>query len=249
MNNILKIIAENNELVTLDSGITLSGLAKIMALIGTLFAVLNAPAGISQLIGSDLSVSSSLQSLQTTMIGGGLLSSAGRMLGNTLKDAGALSTYGVGRMLGGASINKQLQNNSSVEGLNSLISNRPTLGGIEAGINNMKTSSNPGINNFVSGLMTGGLPNIAKPISEINSQNGSYSSIMTNPSYSSLEKIGRAGLRATGWGASRAYAAASNRVASFGHRGYPAGKNSMMNNLSMTNVGLNKTNFNKGENV
>ena len=68
-----------------SANITLSGLARILALIGTLFAVLNAPNGISQLIGSDLSVSSALQSLQTTMIGAGLLSGAGRILGSTAK--------------------------------------------------------------------------------------------------------------------------------------------------------------------
>ena len=66
-----------------DSGVTLTGIAKILALIGTLFAVLNAPAGISQLIGSDLSVSSALQSLQTTMIGSSLIGAAGRILGGT----------------------------------------------------------------------------------------------------------------------------------------------------------------------
>ena len=71
-----------------SANISLSGLAKILALIGTLFAVLNAPSGISQLIGSDLSVSSALQSLQTTMIGTSMLGTAGRMIGSAAKDAG-----------------------------------------------------------------------------------------------------------------------------------------------------------------
>ncbi len=199
-----------------SSGITLSGLAKILALIGTLFAVLNAPSGISQLIGSDLSVSSALQSLQTTMIGTGLLSNAGRMLGSTVKDASALATYGTGRILGGASINQQL--NPPLDAINPIVSNRPALGGIQGGIESMNSSDNPGFIDFAAGFIANGMPNIARPISRINAVSGSFRDIMANSSYSSAEKLGRAGLKMTGWGASRAYVAASARVSSFGHR-------------------------------
>ncbi len=199
-----------------SANITLSGLARILALIGTLFAVLNAPSGISQLIGSDLSVSSALQSLQTTMIGTGLLSNAGRMFGSAARDAGALATYGTGRMLGGASISQQQK--PPLDTINPIVSNRPALGGIQGGIESMNSSDNPGFKDFAAGCVANGMPNIAKPISRINAVSGSFRDIMANSSYSSAEKLGRAGLKIAGWGASRAYIAASARVSSFGHR-------------------------------
>ncbi len=203
-----------------DSGITLTGIAKILALIGTLFAVLNAPTGISQLIGSDLSVSSALQSLQTTMIGSSLLGTAGRILGGTAKDAGALATYGAGRLLGGSSIGKQMESALQVVagGLNPLVSERSTFGGIQGGIESMMSSDSPGLTDFAAGFAANGLPNIAKPISEFNASSGSVRDIISNPNYSGFEKFSRMGMKATGWGASRAYAAASNRIASIGRR-------------------------------
>ena len=133
------------------SGITLSGLAKILALIGTLFAVLNAPSGISQLIGADLSVSSSLQSLQTTMIGTGLLGGALRTAGTAARDVGALSIYGGGRMMGGSSISQQIQNIAS-GALSPLVSARSIFGGLQDGIQNLASSSNHGVGDFVSDL-------------------------------------------------------------------------------------------------
>ena len=133
-----------SETISEGTGITLTGIAKILTLIGTMFAVLNAPSGISQLIGADLSVSSALQSLQTTLIGSSLLGTAGRIIGGVAKDAGALSTYGIGRMLGGSSIGKQISSmlpggNSS--GGNPLVSDRAILGGIEGGIGSVMSSS------------------------------------------------------------------------------------------------------------
>ena len=211
-----------------SANITLSGLAKILALIGTLFAVLNAPSGISQLIGSDLSVSSALQSLQTTMIGAGLLS-------------------GAGRMLGGSSIGKQIQAMTSGGATgNPLVSERAALGGIQGGLESMNSSSSPGFGDFAAGFMANGLPNIAKPISDINAQSGSFSSIMSNRDYSSIEKIGRSGLRGLGWGASRAYAAASNRVASFGHRNASPSRSSFMPNMSLMNSSFTDPNSTGG---
>ena len=218
------------------TGTTITGIAKILALIGTLFAVLNAPSGISQLIGSDLSVSSALQSLQTTMIGSSLLGGAARMIGSTAKDATALTTYGVGRSLGGASIVKQMQSISSGNSQgNPLVSDRATLGGIQAGLNNLNESSSPSIGDFASGMISNGLPNIAKPISNINESSGSFNDVMRNPNYSGMEKVGRVGLKSIGWGSSRAYAAASNRVASIGKRNYNS-KPMGFNNPSMINV-------------
>ena len=220
-----------------DSGITLTGIAKILALIGTLFAVLNAPAGISQLIGSDLSVSSALQSLQTTMIGSSLLGAAGRILGGTAKDAGALATYGAGRLLGGSSIGKQMESalQGTAGGLNPLVSERSTFGGIQGGIESMMSSDSPGLTDFAAGFAANGLPNIARPISEFNASSGSVKDILSNPGYSGFEKFSRMGMKVTGWGASRAYATASNRVASIGRRN-TGGYRNPMNSMAMMNA-------------
>ena len=220
-----------------DSGVTLTGIAKILALIGTLFAVLNAPAGISQLIGSDLSVSSALQSLQTTMIGSSLLGAAGRILGGTARDAGALAAYGGGRLLGGSSIGKQMENmaNGVAGGLSPLVSDRSAFGGIQGGIESVMSSNSPGLMDFAAGFAANGLPNIAKPISELNASSGSMRDIISNPNYSGFEKFSRMGMKVTGWGASRAYAAASNRVASIGRRDMRSYRNPM-NPMTMMNA-------------
>ena len=242
MSNLLEPVSE-----TLSEGtcITLAGIAKILALIGTMFAVLNAPSGISQLIGADLSVSSALQSLQTTLIGSSLLGTAGRMIGGAAKDTGALSTYGIGRLLGGSSIGKQIS--SMLPGGNSqrgnpLVSDRATFGGIEGGMDAINSSENPGIGDFVSGFMSNGLPNIARPISELNASSGSFRDILNSTSYSGFEKLTRMGMRVTGWGVSRAYAAASNQVASMGRRNHP------MNRNHMTPAMINTVISNGGEN-
>ena len=228
--------------IPIDSGVTLTGIAKILALIGTLFAVLNAPAGISQLIGSDLSVSSALQSLQTTMIGSSLLGAAGRILGGTVKDAGALATYGTGRLLGGSSIGKQMQSavNGIAGGLSPLVSDRAAFGGIQGGIESMMSSNSPGFTDFAAGFAANGLPNIAKPISELNASSGSMRDIISNPNYSGFEKFSRMGMKVTGWGASRAYAAASNRVASIGRRDMRSYRNPV-NSMTMMNAVNNQT--------
>ena len=220
------------------AGTTLTGIAKILALIGMMFAVLNAPTGISQLIGADLSVSSALQSLQTTLIGSSLLGAAGRFLGGTAKDAGALAAYGGGRLLGGSSIGKQME--SALQGvsggLNPLVSERAALGGIQGGIESVMSSNSPGLADFAAGFVSNGLPNIAKPISELNASSGSMRDIISNPNYSGFEKFSRMGMKVTGWGASRAYAAASNRVASIGRRDYRSYRNPM-NPMTMMNAG------------
>ena len=245
MIDMIYTITAETETVASQAGISLTGIAKILALIGTLFAVLNTPAGISQLIGLDLSVSSALQSLQTTMIGGGLLMGGARMLGSVAKDAGALSTYGIGRLLGGSSIRKQISSmlpGGNRSGGNPLVSDRATFGGIEGGMDAINSSENPGIGDFVSGFMSNGLPNIAKPISELNASSGSFRDILNSTSYSGFEKLARMGMKVTGWGVSRAYAAASNRVASMGRRNHPMNRNHMnpaMINTVISNGGEN----------
>ena len=90
----------------------------------------------------------------------------------------------------------------------------------------MKSSADPGALDFAAGFLANGLPNIARPISDFNASSGSVRDILSNPNYSGFEKIGRMGMKVTGWGASRAYSAASNRVASMGRR-YPAYGNHM----------------------
>ena len=231
MNELLYLVPVLQDTISETSGITLSGLAKILALIGTLFAVLNAPNGISQLIGADLSVSSSLQSLQTTMIGTGLLGGALRTAGTAAKDAGALSIYGAGRMVGGSSILQQISNMAS--GVSSpLVSSRPVSGGFGEAVNSL--SSGSGAGGFVSSLVSGGLPNIARGISDYNRDSGSFSSIVSNSKYTGAEKISRMGSKAIGWGASRAYASASNHVAAMRQRGLSPG-NASLNRMALMN--------------
>ena len=246
VNYLLKTVIQDP---SVSSGITLSGLAKILALIGTLFAVLNVPSGISQLIGADLGVSSALQSLQTTMIGTNLLSGAARMVGSAAKDAGALGAYGAGRLLGGSSISRQAEaamgNVSS--SLSPLVSDRPVFGGFEGAMDSLSSSSNPGIVDAAAGFVSGGLPNIARVGSEINSSSGSMRDIVSNPGYSGFEKLGRMGVKVTGWGASRAYAAASNRVSNIGRRDYHA-QNVPLYKATMMNTGTNQMNMTGGEN-
>lgn len=230
----LYLVPVLQDTISETSGITLSGLAKILALIGTLFAVLNAPSGISQLIGADLSVSSSLQSLQTTMIGTSLLGGAFRTSGSIAKDVGALGVYGLGRMLGGSSILQQNQAISSGSA-SPLVSNRSVFGGIQGGMEALSSASNAGPVDFMSGFVSNALPNIAKPISDYNRESGSFSSIAKNQNYSGLEKTARMGSMIVGWGSSRAYSAASNRVASIGHRSVSARPNNF-NRISMMNT-------------
>ena len=239
MKQLIYLIPVIQDTANETTGLTLSGLARILALIGTLFAVLNAPSGISQLIGADLSISSSLQSLQTTMIGTGLLGGALRTAGNAARDAGALSIYGGGRMIGGSSISQQIRN-IAAGALSPLVSSRPVSGGFGEAIRSL--SSGNGAGGFASSLVSGGLPNIAKAISSYNKESGSFSSIAKNSKYSGIEKISRMGSRALGWGASRAYAAASNRVSSLGHRSPVSQNNSLsrmplMNSISGQNKG------------
>ncbi len=240
MNELLNLVPVLQDTLNETSGITLSGLAKILALIGTLFAVLNAPNGISQLIGADLSVSSSLQSLQTTMIGTGLLGGALRMAGTVTKDAGALSIYGAGRMIGGSSILQQVSNMASGVS-NPLVSSRPVSGGFGEAVNSL--SSGNGAGGFVSSLVSGGLPNIARGISDYNRDSGSFSSIVRNSKYTGAEKISRMGSKAIGWGTSRAYASASNRVAAMRQRGLSPGKASL-NRMALMN---SNSSVDKGE--
>lgn len=88
---------------TLFLNIPLNGFAKIIAYIGALMGILNAPSGVSQLIGADIGVTSALQSMQTTMMGLGMAKSLGSVVGGVAKTAGALTLNGGGRLFGGTS--------------------------------------------------------------------------------------------------------------------------------------------------
>ena len=87
---------------------------------------------------------------------------------------------------------------------------------------------------FASGFVANGFPNIAKPISKINADSGSFRNIFSESSYSPAEKISRSVLKMTGLGASKFYSAASDRVASFGHRN--TSMSPSMRNMTMMNV-------------
>ena len=47
---------------------------------------------------------------------------------------------------------------------NPLVSDRATLGGIQGGLNNLNESNSPSFGDFASGMITNGLPNIARDI-------------------------------------------------------------------------------------
>ena len=88
----------------------IGGIAKIIAYTGGLMAILNAPSGISQLIGGDIGVTSTLQSMQTSMMGANLMSKGASLIGKAGLTAGAAAVYGTGRVLGGSSIGSQIKN-------------------------------------------------------------------------------------------------------------------------------------------
>ncbi len=92
--------------------VQLDALSKGIFFIGALFTIMHAPAGVAQLIGSDIGTSAGIQSLaQLKAFGGALktgVAAGGAMLGAAggaalTQASGAI--YGIGRMRGGASMN------------------------------------------------------------------------------------------------------------------------------------------------
>ncbi len=203
-----------------------SGLAKDIALIGALFAVLNAPNGISQIIGADIGVSSALQSMQTSMMAMGITSSAGRLLGNAGSFAVAGATYGTGRLLGGASMKSIAAN--TIPGVKTLSGTIQNMGGnwsdgqsgAGGGGNsdlNLTMSETPsqkpsfidsrggasgldGIRNNPSGMIaeTLGNTNVARVVNNYANNGGNA--------------IGRTAAKMASWGGNKMYSASMNRL-------------------------------------
>lgn len=107
------------------SVIQLSPLATTAFLIGALGAVLNAPAGIASILGSDIGTLSAMQSLQTTAAMGHAIGNGVRTAGHAVGigagiagKAGAGAIYGAGRVLGGKTFNPDNINSLSGERVN-----------------------------------------------------------------------------------------------------------------------------------
>jgi hypothetical protein len=215
-----------------------SGLAKDIALIGALFGVLNAPNGISQIIGSDIGVSSALQSMQTTMMAAGISSSAGRLIGNAATFAGAGATYGVGRMFGGASMKSIAEN--TLPGMKTISGSiQGTAGGFSDGSGgvgtggtsdlNLTMSESPGQQaSFVSDRsgMSGwssipkgnGLGDTLSNIKHSGAPNVAAAVSNFDKSNGTVRQmlnsgnIGGVALRGATWGANKMYSASMNRL-------------------------------------
>ena len=80
--------------------VPLGAIAKCIFFIGALMAVMNAPAGVAQLLGGDVGVGTAFQQMQSLM----MLSQGAQMAGNAIQTAGAAGFYLGGRAAGGASL-------------------------------------------------------------------------------------------------------------------------------------------------
>jgi hypothetical protein len=105
------------------ANIQLTGLTKGIFFIGALFAIMNAPTGVAQIIGSDIGTSSGIQSLAQLKAFSGALRSGGTagiaMAGaaaGTMVTAGAGTVYGIGRMKGNSSMNPLTQGINALAG-------------------------------------------------------------------------------------------------------------------------------------
>jgi len=94
------------------ANIQLTGLTKGIFFIGALFAIMNAPTGVAQIIGSDIGTSSGIQSLAQLKAFSGALRSGGAAgiamagaAGGTMLTTGAGAVYGIGRLKGNPSMN------------------------------------------------------------------------------------------------------------------------------------------------
>ena len=80
--------------------VPLGAIAKCIFFIGALLAVMNAPAGVAQLLGGDVGVGTAFQQMQSLM----MLSQGAQMAGQALQTAGAAGVYLGGRSIGGSSL-------------------------------------------------------------------------------------------------------------------------------------------------
>ena len=83
-----------------SSLVPIGPIAKCIFFIGALMAVMNAPAGVAQLLGGDVGVGTAFQQMQSLM----MLSNGVQLAGQAIGSAGAAATYLGGRALGGTSL-------------------------------------------------------------------------------------------------------------------------------------------------
>lgn len=83
------------------------GFEKGIAFVGAIFAIINAPSGIAQILGADMGTQAAMQSLQSIqMMTGAIGAGAGLAKAGVGMAAGAaLGIYGIGRKLGARSLN------------------------------------------------------------------------------------------------------------------------------------------------
>ena len=83
-----------------SSLVPIGAIAKCIFFIGALMAVMNAPAGVAQLLGGDVGVGTAFQQMQSLM----MLSNGVQLAGHAIGNAGAAATYLGGRAMGGTSL-------------------------------------------------------------------------------------------------------------------------------------------------
>ena len=83
-----------------SSLVPIGAIAKCIFFIGALMAVMNAPAGVAQLLGGDVGVGTAFQQMQSLM----MLSNGVQLAGQAIGNAGAAATYLGGRAMGGTSL-------------------------------------------------------------------------------------------------------------------------------------------------
>ena len=83
-----------------SSLVPIGPIAKCIFFIGALMAVMNAPAGVAQLLGGDVGVGTAFQQMQSLM----MLSNGVQLAGQAVGSAGAAATYLGGRAMGGTSL-------------------------------------------------------------------------------------------------------------------------------------------------
>ena len=83
-----------------SSLVPIGAIAKCIFFIGALMAVMNAPAGVAQLLGGDVGVGTAFQQMQSLM----MLSNGVQLAGQAIGGAGAAAAYLGGRAAGGISL-------------------------------------------------------------------------------------------------------------------------------------------------
>ena len=148
--------------MTVSIEVDLPALAKIIFFIGALMAVMNAPAGIAQLLGGDVGVGTAFQQMQSLM----MLSSGAQLAGSAIQTAAAVATYATGRAMGG----KSLLNNVGRSSGNEMSSLIPYAGG-GVGSNGSAISNIAPANETSSGMNSGGNTTMMRSVgSSMNSE-------------------------------------------------------------------------------